>query len=72
MTPAPIPGDQERHVHKWQPNGQLRVKAETRSPCSRLDDVLYTKVYSSMVCECGKVKNVHVANEDTRRRGDRR
>lgn len=60
------------HVHKWQANGLTRVQAETCSPVSRLDDTLYTKVLSVMVCECGKVKTVHVSNENIRRRGARR
>jgi hypothetical protein len=57
------------HVHKWQPNGLVRQNAVLHSPVSRLDDTLYTKVYSTMVCECGKARNVHVANENQRRRG---
>jgi hypothetical protein len=66
-----VPAPESGHVHKWQANGQLHIRGEAPSPVSQLDDTLYTKVYSSMVCECGMTKNVHIANEDVRRRGAR-
>ncbi len=58
------------HVHRWQPNGLVRERRESCSPCSRLDDVLYDAVFSITVCECGATRKKHVANENSRRRGD--
>lgn len=58
------------HEHKWQPNGLVRTNGCNPSPCSRLDDVIYTKVHSILVCECGAHSSKHVANENVRRRGD--
>lgn len=58
------------HAHEWQAHGLVREGKEQCSPCSRLDDVLYTAVYAVQSCACGKVKRTHVANENVRRRGD--
>lgn len=58
------------HEHNWQPNGLVRTNGCNPSPCSRLDDMLYVKVSSILVCECGEHKAKHVANENIRRRGD--
>ena len=58
------------HVHEWQAHGLVRVAMESRSPCSRLDDVLYDKAIAVQSCACGEIKRTHVANENVRRRGD--
>lgn len=58
------------HVHEWQAHGLVREQKEQRSPCSRLDDVLYDAVYAVQSCSCGKVKRSLAANENVRRRGD--
>ena len=60
------------HEHKWQSSGLVREPREQLSPCSRFDDQLWTHVSQVQMCECGKVRKIHVANENIRRRGDRR
>lgn len=58
------------HVHEWQANGLVREQRERCSPCSTWDDVLYDAVLAVQSCACGKVRKVHTANENVRRRGD--
>jgi hypothetical protein len=58
------------HEHRWQPNGLVRTNGCTPSPCSRWDDMIYTRVHSILICECGAHTSKHVANENVRRRGD--
>lgn len=66
LAPPPAP----EHVHEWQAHGLVREGKVSPSPCSRLDDVLYTAVYAVQSCACGKVTKTQVANENVRRRGD--
>lgn len=58
------------HQHEWQAHGLVREQREQSSPCSRLDDVLYTVVFAVQSCGCGKVKRTNVGHENVRRRGD--
>lgn len=60
----------EVHRHEWQAHGLVREQMESRSPCSRLDDVLYTDVFAVQSCGCGKVKRTLAGRENVRRRGD--
>lgn len=60
----------DEHEHVWQAHGLVREQRESRSPCSRLDDVLYIDVFAVQSCGCGKVKRTRVAQENVRRRGD--
>lgn len=58
------------HVHQWHANGLMRENRVLSSPCSELDDWLYTSVLSVQVCSCGEVRRVKVGEENGRRRGD--
>jgi hypothetical protein len=62
--------EREAHRHEWQPNGTVRANRVAASPCSRLDDHLWTDVLSVQVCACGAVRRVKVGEENLRRRGD--
>ncbi len=58
------------HDHVWQPNGTVEQDRVSRSPCSRLDDHLWTDILSVQVCTCGAVRKVKVGEKNLRRRGD--
>lgn len=60
----------DQHIHDWKPNGTVEVDRVARSPCSTLDDHLWTDVLSVQVCGCGAVRRVKVGDKNLRRRGD--
>ena len=67
MTTEPL---SDEHKHDWQPNGTVEVDRVSRSPCSTLDDHLWTDIMSVQVCACGAVRRVKVGQRRLRRRGD--
>lgn len=58
------------HKHAWQPNGTVEVNRVGASPCSTMDDHLWTDILSVQVCACGAVTHVKVGEKNLRRRGD--
>ena len=58
------------HEHAWH-NGPVMERSRVdRSPCSTLDDHLWTDIVQVQTCECGETRRLLLGFKDRRRRGD--
>lgn len=58
------------HQHAWQNGAVLERSQESLSPCSTLDDHLWTDIIQVQTCECGETRRLLLGFKDQRRRGD--
>lgn len=58
------------HQHTWREGRTVRSHKCSPSPCSRLDDHLWTEILQRQTCACGAVRVVMLGFENLRRRGD--
>ncbi len=64
------PSAEQAHEHEWS-NGPVMERVRvSASPCSTMDDHLWTDVIQVQTCSCGSTRRLLLGYKDRRRRGD--
>ena len=58
------------HEHAWQNGPTTERERCDPSPCSTLDDHLWTDIILVQTCECGETRRLWLGFKNRRRRGD--